>query len=79
MIPLYLAIWLVTELHFGEYSSAYWLMVFASCIVMLKFSARIEGCGRAFSVAEYLYVAHANELSILETLATDLDIFKKMR
>ena len=54
LIPLCLAIWLVTELHFGKYSSAYWLMVFASCIVMLKFSARIEGCGRAFSVAEYL-------------------------
>ena len=54
LIPLYLALWLATWLSFGEYSSCYWFMVLATCLVMLKCSALIERNERAFAAASFL-------------------------
>lgn len=54
LVPLYLALWLATWKFYGEYSCAYWFMVAASCLVLLKFSAVIVSIKRAFAAAKYL-------------------------
>ncbi len=54
LIPLYLALWFATWKFYGEYSCAYWFMVFASCLVLLKFSAVIVLNKKAFAAAKYL-------------------------
>ena len=54
LVPLYLALWLATWKFYGVYSCAYWFMVAASCLVLLKFSAVIVSSKRAFAAAKYL-------------------------
>ncbi len=54
LVPLYLALWLATWKFYGEYSCAYWFMVAASCLGLLKFSAVIVSIKRAFAAANYL-------------------------
>lgn len=54
LVPLYLALWLATWKFYGEYSCAYWFMVAASCLVLLKFSAVIVSNKKAFAAAKYL-------------------------
>lgn len=54
LAPLFFALWLATWRVFGEHSPCYWFMVAASCLVMLKVSAFVEGNEKAFLVAERL-------------------------
>ena len=54
LVPLYLALWLATWKFYGVYSCAYWFMVAASCLVLMKFSAVIVSSKRVFAAAKYL-------------------------
>lgn len=54
LIPLYLLLWLYRWIFGAEYSFSYWLMVFVSCIVLLKFSALLVKNEKIFSKLKYL-------------------------
>ncbi len=54
ILPVWLILFCVTYTIFGEYSTAYWLMVFASCVMGLKISAFITQSEKAFAITKHL-------------------------